>query len=94
MADIDTFVAVYSDILKAENDWAALESAAEANEIKLTDGALVENRDGEVVTLKRQEHHGWGKGAIVGAVVGIYFPAVDHRIRSRSAPVAVLWSHA
>lgn len=74
MADIDTFVAVYTDILKAENDWAAVESAAEANEIKIADGALVENRDGEVVTLKRQEHHGWGKGAIVGAVVGIIFP--------------------
>jgi uncharacterized membrane protein len=74
MADIETLMAVYSDVLKAENDWAALDSAAQANEIKLADAALVENRDGEVVILKREEHHGWGKGAIVGAVVGIIFP--------------------
>ena len=74
MADVETYVAVYTDVLKAENDWAALGSAAQANEIKLADGALVENRDGEAVIMERQEHHGWGKGAIVGAVVGIIFP--------------------
>jgi uncharacterized membrane protein len=74
MADIDTRMAVYTDILKAEGDWKALEAAAKANEIKIADAAFVENRDGEVKILERQTHHGWGKGAIVGAVIGIVFP--------------------
>ena len=74
MADIDTRVAVYTDIVKAEGDWNALEAAGKANEIKIADAAFVENRDNEVKILHRQSHHGWGKGAIVGAVVGIVFP--------------------
>ena len=74
MADLETFVAVYTDVVRAEKDWAALESAAKAGEIKPADAAFVENRDGEVVILQRQSHHGWGKGAVVGAVVGIIFP--------------------
>lgn len=74
MADIDTRVAVYNDIVKAEGDWKALEAAGKANEIKIADAAFVENRDGDVKILERESHHGWGKGAIVGAVVGIVFP--------------------
>ena len=74
MADIDTRVAVYTDVVKAEGDWKALEAAAKADEIKIADAAFVENRDDEVKILERQTHHGWGKGAIVGAVVGIVFP--------------------
>ena len=74
MADIDTRLAVYSDIVKAEADWKALEAAGKANEIKIADAAFVENLDGEAKVLERQSHHGWGKGAIVGAVVGIVFP--------------------
>ncbi len=74
MADIDTRLAVYSDIVKAEADWKALEAAGKANEIKIADAAFVENLDGEAKVLERQSHHGWGKGAIVGAVFGIVFP--------------------
>jgi uncharacterized membrane protein len=74
MADIDTRLAVYSDIVKAEADWKALEAAGKGNEIKIADAAFVENLDGEAKVLERQSHHGWGKGAIVGAVVGIVFP--------------------
>jgi uncharacterized membrane protein len=74
MADIDTRVAVYTDIVKAEGDWKALEAAGKANQVKIADAAFVENRDNEVKIIERQSHHGWGKGAIVGAVVGIVFP--------------------
>jgi uncharacterized membrane protein len=45
-----------------------------ASEITIADVAFVENRDDDVKILERQSHHGWGKGAIVGAVIGIVFP--------------------
>ena len=44
------------------------------NERGQTDAALVENHNGEALILQRQSHHGWGEGAVVGAVVGILFP--------------------
>jgi uncharacterized membrane protein len=71
---LDTTVAVYDDRAGAEADWSALEGAAEAGQFQMADGALVENRHSEAVILDRQSHHGWGKGAVVGAVVGILFP--------------------
>ena len=75
MSGLSTTVAVYADLAAAEKDWAAIEAAASAQSIDLADAALVQ-RDaaGEVVSLHRQEHHGWGKGAIAGAVVGVLFP--------------------
>jgi uncharacterized membrane protein len=67
-------VAVYDDIADAENDWAAIEAAAQGGSIDLADAALVVNNENGVNVVKRQEHHGWGKGAVAGAVVGILFP--------------------
>jgi uncharacterized membrane protein len=74
MPVLDTTVAVYDDRAAAETDWSALEEAAESGQLQMADGALVENRHSEAVILERQSHHGWGKGAVVGAVVGILFP--------------------
>jgi uncharacterized membrane protein len=74
MANLDTSVFVYDDATGAEADWAALEAAAEAGNLTMADAALVENRNGEAVIVQRQSHHGWGKGAVVGAVVGVLFP--------------------
>jgi uncharacterized membrane protein len=84
MTNLDTIVAVYTEdpgtnaegpaLEAAETDWAALEAGAKSGEFTIADAALVENRDGEPLVLHRQSHHGWGKGAVVGAVVGILFP--------------------
>jgi uncharacterized membrane protein len=74
MAELDTTVAVYGLASEADGDWAALEQAAESGQIELADAALVENRNGEAVILQRQSHHGWGKGAVAGAVIGVLFP--------------------
>jgi uncharacterized membrane protein len=74
MANLDTSVFVYDDPTEAEGDWQALESAAQAGSLTMADAALVVNRNGEAVIVQRQSHHGWGKGAVVGAVVGILFP--------------------
>jgi uncharacterized membrane protein len=84
MTNLDTIVAIYSQepgpdidwpaLETAEADWSALEAAAKAGEFKIADAALVENRGGEVLVLQRESHHGWGQGAVVGAVVGILFP--------------------
>lgn len=82
--NLDTIVAIYSEnpgtdidwsaLEAAESDWAALQAAAKAGEANIADAALVENRNGEVLILQRDSHHGWGQGAVVGAVVGILFP--------------------
>jgi uncharacterized membrane protein len=74
MPALDTTIAVYDDLATAEGDWSALEAAAQDRRVTIADAALVENQHGEAVILQRQSHHGWGKGAIVGAVVGILFP--------------------
>jgi uncharacterized membrane protein len=74
MPNLDTTVAVYHDEAGANADWSALESAAQAGQLKIADAALVANQAGETVILQRQSRHGWGKGAVVGAVVGILFP--------------------
>jgi uncharacterized membrane protein len=74
VANLDATVAVYRERSEAEEDWAALEAAAQAGQVELADAALVENQAGQAVVVSRQSRHGWGKGAIVGAVVGILFP--------------------
>jgi uncharacterized membrane protein len=67
-------VAVYDQAADAEKDWVDLEAAAEMKRIDVADAAFFTNRDGEAIVLQRQSHHGWGKGAVVGAVVGVLFP--------------------
>jgi uncharacterized membrane protein len=74
MANLDTSVFVYDDMETARGDWEALESGAGSGTYQIADAALVENRNGETVIVERQSHHGWGKGAVVGAVIGILFP--------------------
>ena len=74
MRELSTTVAVYPDLATAESDWFSLEHAAQQGEPELVDAALVENRDDEAVVLRRQSRHGWGKGAVAGAVVGVLFP--------------------
>lgn len=75
MSGLATTVAIYDDRGTAERDWVAVEAAAATSSIDLADAALVQrNAAGEVTSLHRQEHHGWGKGAIAGAVVGLIFP--------------------
>jgi uncharacterized membrane protein len=84
LTNLDTIVAVYSEnpgpeidrpaLEAAKRDWTALEAGAEAREFIIADAALVENRNGEALVLHRQSHHGWGEGAVVGAVIGILFP--------------------
>ena len=74
MTNLDTTVAVYEDPEAAEADWKALEAVVQAGDLKIADAALVENRNAETVIIQRHSHHGWGKGAVVGAVVGVLFP--------------------
>ena len=75
MRKLSTTVAVYSDVAKAEQDWTALESTAVTDKLDLADAALVRHSDEQgVERLERHSHHGWGKGAVAGAVVGILFP--------------------
>ena len=75
MKNLSTTIASYSDEASAEKDWAAVEGAASAGSIDLADAALVtKGPDGSVSTVNRQSHHGWGKGGIAGAIVGVVFP--------------------
>jgi uncharacterized membrane protein len=67
-------LAVYDDEASAEKDWVDLEAAVKEKTIEIADAALIANRAGDAVVLQRQSHHGWGKGAVVGAVVGVLFP--------------------
>ena len=73
--NLSTTVGVYTDQRLAEQDWDAIEASAKSGGIDLADAALVRrNLDGNITTLRRQSHHGWGKGAIAGAMVGLIFP--------------------
>ena len=73
--NLSTTVAVYTDQRLAESDWDAMEVSAKSGGIDLADAALVRrNLDGTIETLRRNSHHGWGKGAIAGAMVGLIFP--------------------
>src|SRR3954465_10137597 len=74
MKNLSTTVAVYDNIGRAETDWDELEAAAQDGRVDLADAALVTRDDQGTTTVDRQSHHGWGKGAVAGAVVGILFP--------------------
>ena len=75
MTNLSTTIAVYPDLATAQADWAGVEAAAQADSIDLADAALVEKgSDGTFQTTHRQSNHGWGKGAVAGAVVGLLFP--------------------
>ena len=74
MKNLSTTVAVYPSLHAAEQDWREIEAAAKDGVIDLADSALVTLEQEEVTTLERQSHHGWGKGAVAGAVVGVLFP--------------------
>ena len=75
MKNLSTTIASYPDEASAEKDWAAVEGAASAGSIDLADAALVTKApDGTVSSVNRQSHHGWGKGAVAGAVVSVVFP--------------------
>lgn len=74
--NLSTTVAIYTDQRLAERDFDAMEAAAKSEGgIDLADAAIVRrNLDGSITTVRQQSHHGWGKGAIAGAMVGIIFP--------------------
>jgi uncharacterized membrane protein len=75
MTDLCITVAAYDDLTKAQTDWALVEAAGDANSIYISDAAMLErDPDGRVEKIHRQSHHGWGKGAVVGAVWGLIFP--------------------
>src|SRR5580658_7481009 len=67
-------IATYPDQTSAEADWEELEKTAKAGHY-LSDAAVVtKDAEGNPKITDRQSRHGWGKGAIVGAVVGLLFP--------------------
>jgi len=66
--------ASYADLAAAEADWAGLATSEDA--VKIADAALTtKDDDGNTSVVDRQEHHGWGKGAVAGAVVALVAPA-------------------
>ena len=67
-------IASYADAASAEADWEELEKMAKSGHY-LADAAVVtKDAEGNPKVTERQSRHGWGKGAIVGAVVGVIFP--------------------
>ena len=67
-------LAAYTDLPTAEVDWTAFETVAKEG-LYVADAAIVtKDSDGNPKILERQSHHGWGKGAVAGAVVGVLFP--------------------
>ena len=74
MSTLYATVAVYDEAETAEKDWSALESAAGTSAVDIADATLIRSKDGDAQVLQRQSRHGWGKGAVAGAVVGVLFP--------------------
>ena len=75
MSDLCITVAAYDDLTNAQTDWSLVEAAGDADSVYISDAAMLgRDRDGRVENIHRQSHHGWGKGAVVGAVWGLVFP--------------------
>jgi uncharacterized membrane protein len=75
MSDLCITVAAYDDLTNAQTDWTLVEAAGDANSVYISDAAMLgRDPDGRVQNIHRQSHHGWGKGAVVGAVWGLVFP--------------------
>jgi len=75
MRGLSTTIAAYPDLSEAEKDWASVESAASSDAIELGDAALIQlESDGTAASVERHSHHGWGKGLVAEAVVGLLFP--------------------
>jgi uncharacterized membrane protein len=75
MSDLCITVAAYDDLTKAQTDWTLVEAAGDANSVNISDAAMLgRDPDGRVESIHRQSHHGWGKGAVVGAAWGLVFP--------------------
>jgi len=76
MSGLSTTIAAYPNLSTAEIDWASVESAASSGGIDLGDAALIElGAERTVETVERHSHHGWGKGFVAEAVVGLLFPS-------------------
>ena len=76
MKNLSTTIATYPDRASAEKDWHVIEDSAQAGTLDMADAALVvRDANGEVTTVDRLSHHGWGKGAVAGAVVHRRSPA-------------------
>ncbi len=67
-------IASYKDQKTAEADWEAVEHTAKEGNYLADSAVVVREADGTPKLVDRQSRHGWGKGAIAGAVVGILFP--------------------
>jgi uncharacterized membrane protein len=67
-------IASYADQKSAEADWEAVEKTAKEGNYLADSAVVVREADGTPKLVDRQSRHGWGKGAIAGAVVGILFP--------------------
>ena len=80
MSTATTFVvvAVYDDVPRAREDYAAVEELAMSHEVHLDDAVLLRHRgDGHVEIVRHDPAamaHGAEGGVIVGALVGILFP--------------------
>lgn len=75
MSTKDTYVtlASYDSVEAAEADWD--ESDAWIKDVYVADAALVtKDAEGNWDIVNRMKHHGWGKGLLAGAVIGILFP--------------------
>jgi|SRR5271155_537149 len=67
-------IASYADQKTAEADWEAVEQTAKNGNYLADSAVVVREDDGTPKLVDRQSRHGWGKGAIAGAVVGVLFP--------------------
>jgi hypothetical protein len=75
---LSTTVAVYDTLDAASADWAEVEKHAESGVLDLADAALVSRTEEGVTPAQRHSRHGWGKGAVAGAVVGVAVASAPH----------------
>ncbi len=76
MTNLSATIATYDVVRAAEQGWSAVEAAAADDSIDLADAALVTRNSttGTITALRRQSHHGWGRGDVAGALVGLLYP--------------------